>query len=64
MSVDPQKTGELYAQLFCTDCEELFDIRFTNTTAPPAEYAIAIEQKIGDGCPDCHGELVLVNPKQ
>lgn len=50
---------EPYAQLFCEDCEALWDIDFTNRSEYPGEYAMAIEQKIGDGCPDCGGELRL-----
>lgn len=45
-------------------CEELWDIDFTNKSEAPSEYAVAIEQKIGDGCPDCRGELKLIEAKE
>lgn len=56
--------AEPYAKLFCLECEELWDIDFTNKSEAPSEYAVAIEQKIGDGCPDCHGELKLIEAKE
>lgn len=52
-----------YAQLFCLECEALWDIDFENKTENPAEYVLYIEAKIGDGCFDCGGELKLVGDK-
>ena len=62
-SKNTNQASEPYAQLLCADCEALWDIDFTKKKEHPAEYVVAIEQKIGDGCPDCHGELVLVGDK-
>ena len=55
-----EEADKPYAQLFCEGCEELWDIDFTNKNEHPGEYAMYIEQKIGDGCPDCGGELRLI----
>lgn len=48
---------EVYATLICKDCKHSWDITFDNTDFPPSEYAMAIEQKVSEGCPDCRGEL-------
>ena len=52
-----------YAQLFCDECEESWDISFSNKTYPPVEYVMYIEQKINDGCPDCGNKLILLGDK-
>lgn len=40
-------------QLVCKNCKQGFIITFDNKTAPPSEYAMAIEQKLNEPCPDC-----------
>jgi transcription elongation factor Elf1 len=53
------KTLEI-AKLGCTKCGATFSISFKNKAYPIDEYAMAIENKIGQGCPDCKGKLVII----
>ncbi len=58
--VPTEHNSEVYATLKCKNCGESWDITFENTSYPPSEYAMAIEQKENEPCPDCGGELEIV----